>query len=81
MESKDPVRGLDRAQRFKKGDGAPSELRPGASGAHAQGGNGRFRTIFRATAAARESNHQYKKTYPRYMTYLSNALLIDRWGG
>ena len=59
------MRGLDRAQRFKKGDGALAELRPGASGAHAQGGNGRFWTTFRATAAARERNPRYKKTYPR----------------
>ena len=75
------MRGLDRAQRFKKGDGALAELRPGASGAHAQGGNGRFRTNFRATGAARERNQRTQKTHPRHMTYLSNALLIDHWGG
>ena len=34
---KNPVRGLDRAQRFKKGDGVQAGLRPGSSGAHAQG--------------------------------------------
>ena len=67
------MRGLDRAQRFKKGDGALAELRPGASGAHAQGGNGRFRTIFRATAAARVRNQPTQKTHPRQLSYLSNA--------
>ena len=54
---------------------------PGTGGARAWGENGPFWTIFRATAAAGESNPTEKKRHPRHLPCRSNALLIGRNGG
>ena len=54
---------------------------PGTGGGRAWGENGPFWTIFRATAAAGESNPTEKKRHPRHLPCRSNALLIGRNGG
>jgi len=54
---------------------------PGTGGGRAWGESGSFWTIFRATAAAGESNPTEKKRHPRHLPCRSNALLIGRNGG